>query len=144
MSNLIESPDSITQYTIISSSDESTTLHTIGELGPPGKSAYRLALDNGYEGSLDEWLLSLAVSNLPDYSESDYLSVLRISEDGIPYWSKFDKSSIGLNKVDNTSDEEKPLSKAMRDALDKKLNIEDLGDKLNDPNLKLVVDQGEL
>lgn len=62
---------------------------------------------------------------------TDYVPILSMSLNGttlIPDKLKnveitVDKKTVGLDKVDNTSDEDKPISKAQQDALDDKVDI---------------------
>ena len=50
-------PDQTTGHWLISGKD--TGIQAIGKDGKDGKSAYQLAVDNGYPSSLDNWLASL-------------------------------------------------------------------------------------
>ena len=50
-------PDQTTGHWLISGKD--TGIQAIGKDGKDGKSAYQLAVDNGYPSSLDTWLASL-------------------------------------------------------------------------------------
>lgn len=64
-----------------------------GEDGKDGKSAYELAVDNGFVGTVEEWLLSLhgkdgsdGTDNLPNYTEEEAGKVLTVAEDGVLVW----------------------------------------------------------
>lgn len=73
--------------------DEPTTIEVpTGPPGTSGKSAYELAVAEGFEGSQTEWLDSLKGATTP--------------------------AEIGLGNVDNTSDLDKPISTAQQAALD--------------------------
>lgn len=99
-----------------------------------GKTAYDLAVDNGFTGTEAEWLESLI-------GESAYETAVRLGEfvgtadqwvqcmsalyardiettgqalvadeNGVGAWVQLTPSHVGLDKVDNTPDREKPLS----------------------------------
>lgn len=92
----------------------STVIQMEGVMGPPGRSAYALAVQEGFKGTLDEWLDSLkAKGNLPPYDpDIDVFKFLKIDGEGNLSWQKPNKVDVGLSKVDNTSDKDKPLSDA--------------------------------
>jgi len=108
--------------------------------GAPGRSAYEVAVQNGFVGTVTEWLASLkgdpggpgsgGVVDLSDYytiSEVDFL--VNEKEAAIPAgttaqylrgdktWGTLDKTAVGLSAVDNTSDANKPISTAVATAL---------------------------
>lgn len=59
-----------------------------GQAGSNGKSAYELAVDNGYEGTVEEWLQSLIG---PQGSNGqDGVTPVR----GVDYWTEADKAEI--------------------------------------------------
>lgn len=69
-----------------------------GPAGSTGKSAYVAAVEGGYVGN--EETFNVQMAEMPTH----------ITNTNNPH--KVNKSQIGLNKVDNTSDLEKPISKA--------------------------------
>lgn len=110
-----------------------------------GKSVYDIAVGQGYTGTEAEWLLTLigesayeaAVSSeeftgtkaewilcmaaLYTNDPENVGKVLQADELGRAVYQKLTAASVGLDKVDNTSDEDKPLSKAVNQELGKYL-----------------------
>ena len=76
-----------------------------GPTGSTGKSAYNAAVDGGYTGNEDTF--NSQMSLMPTH----------ISDTNNPH--SVDKHQIGLSNVDDTSDLDKPISKATQEALDK-------------------------
>ncbi|QBJ02725.1 tail sheath [Pseudomonas phage Psa21] len=99
-----------------------------------GKTAYDLAVDNGFVGTEAEWLASLVgesayetavrlgeftgtesawIQSLAPLHEHDVEKagqVLTVGEDGIGEWKELTPANVGLSKVNNTPDLEKPVS----------------------------------
>lgn len=110
-----------------------------------GKSVFDIAVEQGYEGTEAEWLLTLvgesayeaAVSSeefvgtkaewimcmaaLYTNDPENVGKVLQADELGRAVYQKLSAASVGLDKVNNTSDEDKPLSKAINQELGKYL-----------------------
>jgi hypothetical protein len=82
--------------------------------GPRGKSAYEVAVDNGFVGTEQEWLDSLVGQSSVDAVDS---------VNGQTGTVVLTKSDVGLGSVDNTSDLSKPVSTATQTALDAKAPI---------------------
>lgn len=82
-----------------------------GVAGVDGKSAYEVAVDNGFIGSEQDWLDSFNIIT----SVNGKTGVVVI-----------DKSDVGLANVDNTSDLNKPISTATQGALDLKADVADI------------------
>ena len=58
-SYIIENGEIINRIKEITLIDREPANYIRGELGPPGKSAYQVALDNGFVGTEQDWLDSL-------------------------------------------------------------------------------------
>lgn len=55
-----------------------------GTQGPPGKSAYEIAVENGFEGTEQEWLESLKGQDGKDGADGkDGVSVVNATSDGV-------------------------------------------------------------
>lgn len=81
-----------------------------------GESAYELAVRLGeFSGTPDEWVTSMRALYLHDPEQAGF--VLTADEAGMAVWTKLTKADIDLSAVDNTSDEDKPVSKATRTEL---------------------------
>lgn len=85
-----------------------------------GKSSYQVAVDNGYEGTEEQWVDSL--KPLFELLPENVGMVLTADEVGMPVWRHIDLSFVELDQVDNTSDEDKPVSRAQQQALNRKLD----------------------
>ena len=105
-----------------------------------GKSAYQLALEAGFSGSQEEWLLQASGLIFVEGDEGRYLTI----QGGTPRWVEVSKLSLGLGNVDNTSDADKPISSAVQQALELKLNITDFESRLQYTLVNSVIDLGEL
>lgn len=137
--------------------------------GVPGKSAYKEALDNGYVGTIEQWIDSLHGNSAYEIAldhgfvgtEQEWLNSLNwfyenvnvntsggfLTNDGIePFWETLTKHTVGLSNVDNTSDLNKPISIATQSALDTKVNSADLYTltEQNVNNQIFTIDQGSL
>lgn len=104
---------------------------------PISSYAYSKALDAGFVGTPQQW-----VDTLQDlYSVTSVDNGRVLSNDGVNVrWVVLNKSSVGLNNVDNTSDLSKPISVAMQNALNLKLNITDFQNQLD----ASTIDQGDI
>jgi len=137
--------------------------------GIPGKTAYKEALDNGFVGTLNQWLESLvgdsayeiALNNGFVGTQQEWLDTLKgtygtidsntigkfLTNDGVePFWETLTKTTVGLGNVDNTSDVNKPISTATQTALNDKVNSADLY-TLTEQNVNhpaFTIDQGSL
>lgn len=90
--------------------------------------AYDKALTAGFVGTPEEWLDTL--NDVFTITTADTNKVL--SNDGKDArWVVVDKTLVGLDNVDNTSDANKPISTAMGLALGEKLNILDFQAQLD-------------
>jgi len=95
-----------------------------------GRSAYQIAVDQGqFKGTEQAWVRALQA--LYTVNESVDGMVL-IARSGGAAWEGLDKRLLGLGRVDNTSDLEKPISDAVAKALGLKLDVEAVGDHIND------------
>ena len=116
---------------------------TPGPPGAAGKSAYALALDDGFTGTLTEWLQSLSQGIAINPSDADKF----LTNDGSSAsWRVVSAFTVGLGSVDNTSDLNKPISTATQAELNKKLNITDFDTTLTTSlnSVPRVIDQGSL
>lgn len=129
-------------------------------------SAYEIAVDNGFHGTVEEWLESLkgksayqSAVELGQYSgtEAEWVAALEALytvqdtddgkflcvQDGRGQWITLDKAMLGLDKVDNTADMDKPVSTAVQQALDAKANKDEIPDSVTDSltQLGFVQDQ---
>lgn len=78
-----------------------------------GESAYQAAVRLGeFTGTQEEWVQSMEALFVNDIANAGF--VLTADERGVAMWAKPTAASVGLDQVDNTSDEDKPLSKAAR------------------------------
>lgn len=145
-----------------------------------GKTAYDLAVDNGFTGTEAEWLKSLV-------GESAYETAVRLGEfvgtaeqwvqcmtalysrnvetagqalvadvDGVGTWVQLTSEHVGLDKVDNTPDDEKPVSEPQkteftRYLLRTRVNTEVMkvltslpGIRYNDDMTDLIFDEGRV
>lgn len=119
-----------------------------------GKSAYQAAVDaEVFTGTEAEWVTFMQA--LYTIAPENHLKVLTAGEDGIAYWADVDLSIVQLDKVDNTSDLDKPLSTAAINALQQKVSISALpgalqdelkryGFKVSEDGTQLILDQGGL
>lgn len=106
-----------------------------------GKTAYELAVDNGFVGTEVEWIASLrgesayetairlgefvgtteqwveSMAALYERNVATHGSALVADETGVGQWKKLTAADVGLDKVDNTSDAEKPVSDKQRTEL---------------------------
>ena len=85
-----------------------------------GKSAYEIALENGFVGTEVQWLASLQGANgvgVPAGGTVNQLLKKVNSTDYNTVWSTVDKVFVGLGNVDNTTDLLKPISTATQTAL---------------------------
>jgi hypothetical protein len=85
-----------------------------------GDSAYEIAVRHGvFTGTEAEWVAGIA----PLYSHDplDHNKFLVANEAGVAEWVVFDRSLIGLDKVDNTPDLEKPVSQPTQVELNKRV-----------------------
>ena len=62
-----------------------------GEQGNPGKSAYEIAQDNGFEGTLEEWVVSLQgisphIGENGNWFIGDTDTLVPATSDSRPYW----------------------------------------------------------
>ena len=84
-----------------------------------GASAYQLAVSvGGYTGTLDQWVASMKALYSVDGSIDGQVLTAR---GNAAVWEMLTKDKVGLGKVDNTSDLDKPISKATQTALDTKI-----------------------
>ncbi|BEG72414.1 hypothetical protein RVBP21_0420 [Pseudomonas phage BRkr] len=88
-----------------------------------GKSAYQIAVDQGYEGTEEQWVS--ATNPLFEILPENAGMVLTVNELGLPEWKVIDLSFANLDKVDNTADADKPISRQQKKELDRKLYIKD-------------------
>lgn len=79
-----------------------------GAVGTPGESAYDIAVSNGFVGTEQQWLDSLALE-APVTSVNTKVGAVVLT-----------KTDVGLSNVDNTSDVNKPISTATQTALNSK------------------------
>lgn len=117
-------------------------------------SAYEIAVDNGFHGTVEEWLESLkgksayqsavdlgqfsgteaewvaALEALYTVQDTDEGKVLCVT-DGRGQWVPLTKAMVGLDQVDNTSDMDKPVSTAVQAALDVKADQATIGENVN-------------
>lgn len=77
--------------------------------GARGKSAYQVALDNGFVGTEEEWLAQLAGVHSVNTRKGDVV---------------LSANDVGLGNVDNTSDADKPISTATQSALDLRVPVD--------------------
>lgn len=99
-----------------------------------GKTAYDIAVENGFTGTEAEWLKTLVGESayqtavrLGEFvgTESEWVQcmaalyardplsagkILKASEDGLAIWAELEAGDVGLDKVNNTPDTEKPVS----------------------------------
>lgn len=100
-------------------------------IGKPGASAYELAVECGYDGTLEEWLAEHAskeeleeLSEKLDSIETKLNSIEEGAEANVVTSVadktgdiELNKSDVGLANVDNTADADKPISTATQSAL---------------------------
>lgn len=78
-------------------SDVTALKNGSGAVGANGKSAYELAVENGFDGSLNEWLLSLHGDNGADGTNgSDGYTPVK----GVDYFTETDKSELVAEMLD--------------------------------------------
>ena len=135
-----ESPlDARQQVDTIEERDELVTLHAAWE----GMQVYVKADKKTYEyHGADGW--SATVTGVayvhPTTAGNKHIpaggatgNILGYAADGTAKWLAPDKTTVGLDKVDNTSDKDKPVSTAQKAALDKKVDkVEGKGLSAND------------
>lgn len=89
-----------------------------------GKSAYQTAVEQGYEGTEAQWVA--ATAPLFEILPEDKGMVLTVNELGLPEWKILDLSFAKLDKVDNTADADKPISRQQKKELDRKIYTKDV------------------
>lgn len=78
-----------------------------------GESAYQTAVRLGeFSGTESEWVQSVAALYEHDPAKAGY--VLAANADGVGVFRELTKEDVGLTKVDDTADSEKPVSDAQR------------------------------
>lgn len=99
-----------------------------------GASAYELAVELGqYTGTEEEWVQSLALLYIHDVINAG--KVLLADAEGTPVWGDINKTQLGLDQVDNTSDLDKPLSTAIKNSLRQYV----LANKLNTEVMRIIL-----
>jgi len=103
-----------------------------------GKTAYDLAVDNGFVGTEAEWLKTLvgesayqtavrigeftgtesewvqSVKALYEHDPTKAGQVLTANEDGVGEFRELTAADVGLDKIDNTLDKDKPVSEPQK------------------------------
>lgn len=96
--------------------------------GLRGKSAYEIAVENGYSGTEEQW--SDSINIITTVAANDAGKIL-FNNGLTAEWIFLNKTAVGLDNVDNTSDLEKPISTLTQEALDGKLNLNDFENRFD-------------
>lgn len=117
-----------------------------------GASAYKTAVNHGvFVGTEEQWLACTRALYTLDVENAG--KVFTADENGQGIWATIDLSLIGLDKVDNTEDMEKPVSNPQKDALHKKVSKSEMttevmkvmlamGFQISDDGNDIILDEG--